>query len=75
MPSATSAMYGVRTSTSAAVPLGTVFGRAPAWWRSMRSRKTWISAPKMVLGPRMILKPLSCSGLWLAVIITPPSAL
>ena len=31
MPSATSAIYGVRMSTSAALPPGTGAGRGPAW--------------------------------------------
>src|SRR3954447_19557515 len=42
--------------------------------RSTRARSFWISAPWMVVLPETILKPLSSAGLWLAVIMTPPSA-
>ena len=59
---------------AAALARDTAAGRKPLLRRSMRSRSFWISAPKIVPLPRMILKPLSSSGLWLAVIITPPSA-
>ena len=34
---------------------------------------SWICSPKKLAFPFMILKPLSGAGLWLPVIITPPS--
>ena len=40
---------------------------------SMTLRSAWMSAPKKLALPRIILKPLSSAGLWLPVIITPPS--
>ena len=39
----------------------------------MRSRSFWMSAPKKLAFPRIILKPFSSPGLWLPVIWMPPS--
>ena len=39
----------------------------------MRPFSVWMSGPKKLALPRIILKPFSSPGLWLPVIITAPS--
>ena len=42
--------------------------------RSMTRRSSWIRSPYSVPVPTHSLKPLNSGGLWLPVIMTPPSA-
>jgi len=55
---------------SACVTLPAPLSKSP---RSTTPRSSWMRGPQIVLLPIAILKPLNSGGLWLPVIITPPS--